>query len=299
MKYSVVIPSYNEGWQLAATVESVLEHSKDRDIEVIVVDDQSDDYSGDDAALRFKDSPVKVMTNNTRSGVSQSKANGAAVATGDTLIFMDAHSRVEDGWLDVLDAAIALCGDETLFGPSLGVLDDEPPGGPLMRGRFYHAADLTFAYHPDRDSDMPYPVMMVHGKCQIINRHYYEAIGGYDVGVTPPWGAEDMELSWRVWMLGGECRVIPGVTVLTLYREAFPYGGVLGSNVLCNLLRVAYIHFGPSRFARCITARREDPDLGRAIALLMESDVAERRAHLAPQFVNDADHIFYRFGVYW
>ena len=46
----------------------------------------------------WPDGIVKVRRTNERSGLIRAKLAGAMLATGDVLIFLDAHCEVNDGW---------------------------------------------------------------------------------------------------------------------------------------------------------------------------------------------------------
>ena len=50
---------------------------------------------------------VKLLRSNRRLGASRARMLGAARATGDVLVFMDAHCECQRGWLEPLLARIA------------------------------------------------------------------------------------------------------------------------------------------------------------------------------------------------
>ena len=87
MKVSVIIPTFNRAEMVCRCVKSVLD-SDWSDIEVIVVDD----CSPDDTAARIQDhfgSKVKYLRNERNSFQAVSRNNGARLATGDYLLFLD------------------------------------------------------------------------------------------------------------------------------------------------------------------------------------------------------------------
>lgn len=86
VKFSVIIPNYNNGATLKRAIDSVLTQSWPPH-EVIVIDDGSTDNSRA-VAEAFGDKVRYVFQ--TNAGVSAARNNGARLATGDWLAFLDA-----------------------------------------------------------------------------------------------------------------------------------------------------------------------------------------------------------------
>ena len=105
-RVTVVIPSKNEGDWVRATVEAVLQVSGGLLREVIVVDDGSTDGScQNDVTAIPRSVPLYVKRTSGR-GASLARNVGAAEASGDVVVFLDAHSRPEAGWLnEICDGA--------------------------------------------------------------------------------------------------------------------------------------------------------------------------------------------------
>ena len=92
-KYSVVIPAYNEGARLAASLEKVLAyvHSHSWNAEVVVVDDGSRDQTAQIVRdFAAKDATVRLVQNPGNHGKGYSVRNGILNAQGEILIFSDA-----------------------------------------------------------------------------------------------------------------------------------------------------------------------------------------------------------------
>lgn len=92
---SVMIPVYNGEAYLAEAIDSVLSQSY-RPIEVIVVDDGSDDGSGDVA--RSYGDPVRYARQD-RAGNGAARNHAVSLATGDLFTFLDADDRLAPGAL--------------------------------------------------------------------------------------------------------------------------------------------------------------------------------------------------------
>lgn len=103
---SVVIPFYNEALtMLLRTVHSILIRTPDQLLEeVIVVDDRStNDYLKQDLTDYLALLPkVILLRNENRDGLIKSRMNGARIAKGKVVVFLDAHSETNKGWLEPL-----------------------------------------------------------------------------------------------------------------------------------------------------------------------------------------------------
>jgi dolichyl-phosphate beta-glucosyltransferase len=91
--YSIVIPAYNEGQRLGATLESVLAyvHAQAWDAEVLVVNDGSRDNTADIVrSFAERDPVLRLLENPGNRGKGYSVRNGMLNARGQILLFSDA-----------------------------------------------------------------------------------------------------------------------------------------------------------------------------------------------------------------
>lgn len=91
--YSIVMPAYNEGARLGASLERVLSyvHAQRWDAEIIVVNDGSRDNTADIIrAFAAKDPVVKLLENPGNRGKGYSVRNGMLHAQGRLIVFSDA-----------------------------------------------------------------------------------------------------------------------------------------------------------------------------------------------------------------
>lgn len=91
---SVVITAHNEGEEVQRTVESVLTNTGGR-LEIVIVDDGSTDDCCQDLPDR-----VRVLRNDTRTGVASSRDQAVRHAHGDAFAFLDGHQRVSQSALN-------------------------------------------------------------------------------------------------------------------------------------------------------------------------------------------------------
>lgn len=92
-KYSIVIPAYNEGERLGATLDKVLAfvHQQQWSAEVVVVNDGSRDNTADLVrAYAAKDPIVRLVENPGNRGKGYSVRHGVVSAYGEYVLFSDA-----------------------------------------------------------------------------------------------------------------------------------------------------------------------------------------------------------------
>ncbi len=98
--YSVVIPTLNEEKRLGAVIEGILKVMKD--VEIIVVDDSSDDSTVEIA----RKLGVKVISRSHRMGKGSAVVEGLKAANGEVIGFVDADRSIpENDILRVFEAA--------------------------------------------------------------------------------------------------------------------------------------------------------------------------------------------------
>ena len=108
---SVVLPAFNERKRLPPTLEQSLNFlelsAADRDWELLVVDDGSDDGTANwAAAQRPDDARLRVIRSPTNCGKGAALAAGVLHATGERLLFMDADGGTPLSALPSLEAVM-------------------------------------------------------------------------------------------------------------------------------------------------------------------------------------------------
>ena len=97
---SIILPAYNEGEEIYHNILQVCETFKAQDIEVILVDDGSEDQTAE-AALRAKAEgyPVKVVVQEENRGKGAALFRGFAEVTGERIAFLDADLEISPDYL--------------------------------------------------------------------------------------------------------------------------------------------------------------------------------------------------------
>jgi GT2 family glycosyltransferase/spore maturation protein CgeB len=197
-----------------------LERQAYRDLEVIVVDNGSQDGSLRflrEAKPRF---PLRIIANETNWSFSEANDQGAAIAEGELLLFLNNDIEPFDEHA-VGRLVETILGEETVA--AVGALliyprRDGPKEGPVTR-----AADLTIqhrgidftldegvprARHTGRGED-PRDESVVTARevpastaaCLLVRRDRFEAAGGFDLAYN--YGSEDIDLCLKLRAAGG------------------------------------------------------------------------------------------------
>ncbi|PKM82015.1 MAG: hypothetical protein CVU89_06660 [Firmicutes bacterium HGW-Firmicutes-14] len=289
-KVSVVIPAHNEGENLIDTVNYILKNTDYPAYEVVVVDDNSTDGSGDRVAAGHNgDSPVIVIKADGL-GVAGARNLGAQAAGGDILVFIDGHTYTPPGWLPSLIAPLT---DSRvgMVGPAFADLTNN--NGTKGLGAILRDASLEMDWLPQK-ADEFYPVPLLPGGCQVMRKADFIKIGCYDTGMTR-WGSEDLEISLRAWLMGYRVVVQPQSVIYHLFRQSHPYH-VESSQVIYNRLRMALLHFSEERTARVFDYYKGIPEFGQVMLRLMESDTMEQRKQFREIRSRDDCWYFEQFG---
>jgi glycosyltransferase involved in cell wall biosynthesis len=201
-EFSVVIPAYRAASTISSTVSSVLAQTEG-DLEVLVVDDGSDD--GTSEAVRTIADPRVRLLSRPHLGVAAARNAGIAAARGRLVSFLDS----DDLWLPhyLRLSASALAGtsragfaytDAYAFDPRSGLvgqrgLDGGPPPAPPPSGHDAFLLELLRRNFVFSSATVPREVLRM--------------VGGFDQSAAP---AEDYDLWLRILLAGYEPVWIPG-----------------------------------------------------------------------------------------
>ncbi|XP_071944214.1 polypeptide N-acetylgalactosaminyltransferase 1-like [Antedon mediterranea] len=239
-KASVIIVFHNEAWStLLRTVHSVISQSPPRLLEeIILVDDASESskyWLSEQLNEYVQTLHVRVLVERTQSrkGLIRARMQGAAAATGDVLTFLDSHCEVTKGWLEPLLDRISEQRTNVVC-PVIDTISDTtfeyiPVRRNVPIGGFSWYPDFTWIDIPQREinrvDNNPTAVLRsptMAGGLFSIERKYFFEIGSYDSGFKT-WGAENLELSFRVWQCGGSIEIVPCSHVGHVFRSKSPY----------------------------------------------------------------------------
>lgn len=236
---SVILVFHNEGWStLMRTVHSVIEMSPKQFLhEIVMVDDFSDKehLKGRlEEYIKQFNGLVKLYRNKERLGLIGTRTRGAELATGDVIVFLDAHCECNRNWLVPLLARIRY--DRTIMAvPTIDGIDWDNFRYHPVYGAQHHRGifEWGFLYKesvvPDRElkrrkhHSEPYKSPTHAGGLFAMDRKYFFELGAYDPGLKI-WGGENFELSFKIWQCGGSIEWVPCSRVGHVYRNHMPYG---------------------------------------------------------------------------
>ncbi|KAJ6660850.1 hypothetical protein lerEdw1_017476 [Lerista edwardsae] len=253
---SIIMCFVDEVWStLLRSVHSVLNRSPPQYIkEVILVDDFSTKaYLKDPLDKYMAQFPkVRVLHLKERHGLIRARLAGAEIAKGDVLTFLDSHVECNIGWLEPLLDRIHL-NRKKVACPVIEVISDKDMSymtvDSFQRGIF--TWPMNFGWKPIppdvieknkiKETDIIRCPVMAGGLFSIDKKYFFE-LGTYDPGLDV-WGGENMEISFKVWMCGGEIEIIPCSRVGHIFRNDNPYSFPKDrvATVERNLARVAEV----------------------------------------------------------
>ncbi|XP_033731925.1 inactive polypeptide N-acetylgalactosaminyltransferase-like protein 5 [Pecten maximus] len=252
---SLVIIFHNEPLQLILrNVHSILDKTPSHLVhEIILVDDKSTlTYLKDDLDLYVSYLPkVKVIHNKRREGLVKSRMIGARTASGDVLVFFDAHMECNVQWLEPL-LAVLMKEPTAILQPQVDIISGEtleyfsmdsdiPFVGGFGWDLRYSWFKLPVEFRPKSPTENFWTPVLV-GNAIAARRDHFFRIGGFDEDLKI-WGGEHFDLSFRNWLCAGRVYTVPCSRVGHLFKKAagYSYDGDREAIIVTNLMRVAEI----------------------------------------------------------
>ncbi|CAF4741011.1 unnamed protein product [Pieris macdunnoughi] len=177
---------------------------------------------------------IKILRLPDRVGLTRARLAGARYATGDTLVFLDAHCETQTDWLRPLLQRVKDAPHAVVV-PIIDVIEADTFYYSVQDPAVFQVGGFTFMGHftwidvPEwekkrRGSDIaPTWSPTMAGGLFAINRQYYWELGAYDEQMAG-WGGENLEMSFRIWQCGGTLETIPCSRVGHVFRSFHPYG---------------------------------------------------------------------------
>ncbi|MFD2443233.1 glycosyltransferase [Bacillus sp. CGMCC 1.16607] len=283
---SIVIPVKNEGENIKNTIDSALSIKTDYDFEIVVVDDASED--GCCSFLHNNNNEKIRMFRTEGLGLSNAKNAGAEYAKGDILIFCDAHLFFEDYWIDRLIEPIQ---KGTAAATNPGIADSANPTN-IGYGYTWNK-DLEPKWNTVKKKNL-YPVPLLAGGCMAISRDAFRDVDGFERGFRV-WGHEDEEISFKLWLFGYSCYIVPDVTILHIFRPQAPFE-LNWDHINYNLLRMALLHLDFKRVIKLSNLIKHS-NKTKLMAEVLLSDILEKRAIYEKKRKHDDNWFMDKFNI--
>ena len=232
-KVAVIILNWNGARLLRRYVPSVVHNTPDALADVIVADNGSTDNSLD--VLRNEFPTVQVIKLDQNYGFAEGYNRAIAqCADYEYTVLLNSDVRTPEHWLDpVIDyldahpevgaAQPKLLHDREdgreMFeyaGAAGGYLDCH--GYPYCRGRIFEASEDD---HGQYDDITP-SILWASGACLVVRTALYLQAGGLDKDFFAH--MEEIDLCWRIHLLGSDIRMVPQARVYHLGGASLPQG---------------------------------------------------------------------------
>ena len=186
---SIIVPAHADGAALRQCLDALARLSPPPH-EVIVVEDGP-------AGSHWPSytSGIRVVRLPERRGPAVARNRGAAVASGDVLLFVDADVVLPDTAV----ATVQACLTDDALAALIGSYDRKP-AAPNFVSQFKNLAHRFVHQTTDEDGGTFW------GACGAIRRQTFLALGGFDERFTVP-SVEDIELGLRLSRRGGRIRI--------------------------------------------------------------------------------------------
>ncbi|XP_028898495.2 polypeptide N-acetylgalactosaminyltransferase 8 [Zeugodacus cucurbitae] len=166
---------------------------------------------------------LKILKLTTHEGLIRARVAGARMATGEAFVFLDAHVEAAHNWLPPLLQPI-VDDPQTSTTPMIDIIDygtfEYIEGAPARGGFNWNFVYVELPLLAEEQASLPTPHNnpVMNGGLFAIGARFFWHLGAYDEGLEV-WGAEQFELSFKIWMCGGRLLEVPCSRFGHLYRD--------------------------------------------------------------------------------
>ena len=218
---SIIIVNYNGNNFLEECLRSLseLDYPKDS-LEVILVDNFSKDASVEYVNKKF--SWVKVLQLDKNYGFCKPNNEGAKIAKGKYLVFLNNDTVVTDRWLSELvkgvlsDEEVISCASKMLYYDKKDTINTAGGKITIIGGGFYRG-------YGDKDAEKYDNFEYTGFGCGagvLIDRDFFLSIGGFDEDYFA--ACEEHDLGWKSWLYGYKVLYVP--TAVMYHKESGTFG---------------------------------------------------------------------------
>jgi len=208
---SAIVVNWNGAHHLRVSLPSLLSQSG-TSLEIIVVDNGSTD----DSAEVTQQSGARCLSLDKNVGLAPALNRGAAIASGDFLLFINNDMRFDPGFVAALLQTLE--SNEAIFAADGMQFNWDGSERGHMAARLANAKPKGHSftqlvpglYFYQREAPEISAVFMGSAACMLVRRTLFDSLGGFDDRL--PLGYEDVELCWRAWLRGWKTVYVPQAT---------------------------------------------------------------------------------------
>ena len=199
---TVVVLNYNGATWLPRCLESLRAQTLFDRLQIIVADNASPDRSELLARELTKEWPqAEVIQHGTNLGFCEGNNRAAAHASGKYLFFLNNDTWLERDCMEKL-LAVTEAGRAQAATPLMLNYEDDS-----IQSSGGAGFDLFGLMSLEQPHNSPRDIFVVGGCCYLIEREWFERLGGFDPVFYMY--AEEYDLSWRLWAAGGRAISVP------------------------------------------------------------------------------------------
>jgi len=198
---SIIVPVYNKASLTRQCLKLLFSRPAAVPFEVIVVDDGSRDVTPQ--VLAQYGSRIRVVTHAANQGFATTCNDGAMIAEGEFLVFLNNDTLPQPGWLDALVACARAHPKAAVVGSKLLYPNDTIQHAGVVMNQYGFPNHLYGGFPGDHPAvNMTRRFQAVTGACMLVRRAAFEEVGGFDTGYRNFY--EDIDLCLRLGERGYE-----------------------------------------------------------------------------------------------
>ena len=214
-RVSIVIPVFNNLDLNRQCLESIYRHTPLEGVEIIAVDNGSTDGSTDYLRQEETYGRLQLISNTTNLGFARACNQGAQIARGNRLVFLNNDTIVQPGWLDGLTRCLEKDEEIGIVGAKLVYPDDTiQHAGVTFNDQIKVGHIYRFFHHSHPAVNKEREFQVVTAACMMIRKALFVAVGGFDEHYQN--GFEDVDLCLQIRRLGYKVYYTPHCVVYHL-----------------------------------------------------------------------------------
>jgi len=216
MTFSLIIINYRTYQLTRDCLNSLLKYCAPEQFEIILVDNNSHDESIEKLETEFGDQ-IKIIKNQANLGFGRANNQGAKIATGDWLFFLNSDTVVEDDILITLKKFISNHPQAGIIAPQL--LNSQKQPQPAAFGSKPRLSDLIRKNFTTKKKINNEPIDWVSGAALLISQKIFTQVNGWDENFFMY--LEDTDLCLRVKKIGYQINLCQDAKVIHLGGGSF------------------------------------------------------------------------------